>query len=107
MAIASGYPEEPGPRGGAPPELFRRFDRGDEDLRRQVGGALTVADPTGDEALYVLEMLAVEGVEERGVATDPADLRGAHPMLAGGDHTHPIAESAGRMGQRIFLFHTP
>ena len=48
-----------------------RVDRGEEDLRGQVGRALAVADSAHHETLHPLEVLAIEDLEDVGVDADP------------------------------------
>ena len=94
---SAGDPVKPSLRRAASrPVTMGRVDRGEKDLRGQVGSPLTVPDPAGDEPLQVLDVLAVKRLEQVGIGTDPAQLLGADAAPAGGDHAQAAAERARR-----------
>ena len=82
----------------ARPVAVGRVDRGEEDLRGQVGRPLAIADPAGDEPLHFLDVLAVEGIEQVRVGTDPAQLLSADAALAGSDHARLRLSALGGVG---------
>ena len=84
-----------------------RVNRGEKDLRGQIGRSLAIADPTGDETLQILEVLAVEGIEEVGVGPNPGQLLGANPVFAGSNHAQVATERARWFGQGSLCLHSP
>lgn len=84
-----------------------RVDRGEEDLRCQVGGPLSVADTASDESLHALDVLTVKGLEQVRIAADPAQMLGADAVLASGDHAEAASELARLPGQSLVCLHVP
>src|SRR6185295_4297255 len=89
------------------PVAMGRVDRGEKDLRGQVGGPLTVPDPAGDEPLHLLDVLAVEHLEQLWIDADRAQLLSADAALAGTGHAQVAAERARRRDQGFLCLHVP
>jgi hypothetical protein len=95
-------PSEPHARVGT--GVLRRLQRG--ILGCEIGGALAIADATGDECLYSLQVLSIEGLEDLRVGGDPAQLLGTDAALAHADEGQATTERAWSSGQGQLSLHT-